>query len=212
MKLFDSFFQDPKIKKLKRMPGGDTYIVIMLKLMLQTIKTDGLYEFEHIENSLAEELELKLDEDVKAIQVVLDYMASHGLIVQIQTNYYQIPQVQKMIGSETASTQRSRKSREKKQQLLQCNITATNSNTELEKELELTTTTQYIEIKKNDAYQIFISYFPTSNMDEFNHEFKKFHAENPLDKTRPATVGTRTQKNWQRWCIQLQKFNKQWNR
>ena len=135
MKLFDTFFQDARIKKLKRLAGGDTYVVITLKLMLQTIKTSGIYEFEGLEKSLAEELELKIDEDYKDIQVVLDYLNAHNMIIQVGTNDYEITQVKTMIGSETASTQRSRKSRESKK-LLQCNTSATKSNTEIEIELK----------------------------------------------------------------------------
>jgi predicted phage replisome organizer len=140
MKLFDTFFQDARIKKLKRMAGGDTYIIIQLKIMLQTINNDGVYIYEGLENTLAEELELKIDEDAKNIQVVLDYMNANNMIEQLEDNMsYSIPKVKEYIGSETASTQRSRKSREvtKKLNVLQCNTTATDCNTEIELEQEL---------------------------------------------------------------------------
>lgn len=135
MKLFDNFFIDPKIKKLKRLAGGDTYIVITLKIMLQTIKNDGIYEFENLENTLAEELELKIDEDCKNIQVVLDYLHSVQLLIQIDSNNYQLPQVLKMIGSESSSAERVRKHREKKK-MLHCNTKETNSNAEIEIEID----------------------------------------------------------------------------
>lgn len=165
MKMFDTFFQDPRVKKLKRMPGGDTYIVIMLKLMLQTIKTNGLYEFEELESNLAEELELKIDEDQKAIQVVLDYMAGYGMIIEIKKNHYQIPQVQKMIGSETAAAERKRNQRKREaQKKIKCdNVTpmslqVTKSHTESEIESEI----DYIEREEDSSeIQMMLNSFST---------------------------------------------------
>jgi len=88
MKLFNNFFQDPKIKKLKRMAGGDTYIVIILKIMLETITNNGVYKFQNIEKSLADELELKIDEDSKNIQIVLDYLHSQKMIVKLASDSF----------------------------------------------------------------------------------------------------------------------------
>lgn len=140
MKLFDNFFHDPKIKKLKRMAGGDTYVVIILKIMLETITNNGVYKFQNIERSLAEELELKIDEDSKNIQIVLDYLHLHKMIIQISDDSYLLTEVKNCIGSETASTKRSQKSRELKinQKVLLCNTTATKSNREIEIEIEHT--------------------------------------------------------------------------
>lgn len=135
MKFFETFFQDAKIKKLKRLAGGDTYIVILLKIMLQTIKTEGIYIYEGLEPSLAEELELKIDEDYKTIQIVLDYLYSTQQIEKLSNSEYLIHSVVVSIGTETASTQRSKIHREKKK-MLQCNTSATKCNTELELELK----------------------------------------------------------------------------
>ncbi|MDD2698810.1 MAG: phage replisome organizer N-terminal domain-containing protein [Arcobacteraceae bacterium] len=137
MKLFNNFFQDPKIKKLKRMAGGDTYIVIILKIMLETITNNGVYKFQNIEKNLADELELKIDEDSKNIQVVLDYLYAQKMIVKLASDSFLLTDVKNCIGSETASTKRSQKSRKgkKEQKMLQCNTTATNGN--IERELSL---------------------------------------------------------------------------
>ncbi len=139
MKLFHTFFQDPKIKKLKKLPGGDTYVIIVLKIMLQTIKTEGIYTYEGLEPSLAEELELKIDEESKSIQIVLDYLYNVNSIQQISEKEYFLPQVKDCVGSETASTQRSRKSRAQhllNTQMLQSNKFSTKCNTEKEIDLK----------------------------------------------------------------------------
>ncbi len=215
LKLMKDFFQQAKIKKLRKIAGGDTYVVIYLKMMLLSINSDGVIVFESIEPTLEEELALILDEELKNVQVLIAYLIANNLIEQKSESDFFMVEVSSLIGSETAAAERKRKSREK-QKLLKCdNVTllsheVTNCHTEIEKEID--TTTNYIEIKRNKAAEIFKAYFPKSSTDDFNYEFKKFHAENPLDLNNPATVGTRTQKNWQRWCIQLQKFNKAWNK
>ena len=60
LKLPISFFSDPRIKKLRRIAGGDTYVIIFLKIMLTVINSEGIYTYEGIEKTLEEELALKL--------------------------------------------------------------------------------------------------------------------------------------------------------
>lgn len=218
LKLMKDFFQQARIKKLRKIAGGDTYIIIYLKMMLLSINSDGVIVFESVEPSFEEELALILDEELDNVKVLISFLKANNLIEQKNENDFYMVEVPNLIGTETASTQRSRKSRER-QKMLQCNTTATplqlkatKSNIEKSRDREELTTTNYIEIKRNKAIEIFKAYFPKSTMDHFSYEFKKFHAENPLDLINPVSVGTRTQKNWQRWCIQLQKFNKQWNK
>jgi len=216
LKLMKDFFIQAKIKKLRKLAGGDTYVIIYLKMMLLSINSDGIVVFESIEPTLEEELALVLDEDVDHVKFLIAFLVANNLIEQKSESDFFMVEVSSLIGSETTSAERVRKHREKKK-MLHCNTTVTEvklietkCNTEKSRE-EIDTTTNYIEINKNKALEIFNAYFPNSNREEFYYEFKKFHAENPLDTNKPATVGTRTQKNWQRWCIQLQKFNKQWS-
>lgn len=130
------FFQQARIKKLRKIAGGDTYVVIYLKLMLLTINNNGVIEFENIEDSIESELALILDEEEDNVKVVLSFLMANNLCEQLTPNQYQLVEVKKFIGSETASTQRSRKSRSK-QKALQCNTTATLCNTEKEVEKEI---------------------------------------------------------------------------
>jgi predicted phage replisome organizer len=133
LKLFDSFFRDPKIKKLKTLAGGDTYIVILLKFMLYTIKNNGIYVFEGIEKTLEKELELVLDEKEEHINVVLMFLQQTGLILEVAENQFQLTQVPTMLGTESTSAERVRKHRATKQKALQCNTTVTRCNIEIEK-------------------------------------------------------------------------------
>jgi predicted phage replisome organizer len=142
LKLFDNFFADPKIKKLKRLAGGDTYIVILLKIMLQTVKTNGVYAYQGIESTLARELELVIDENEEHIQAVLIYLEKTKLIEEVEIGCFMLTQVPLMLGAEGDSAERVRRHRELK--ALHCNTQVTQvkqpettSNTEIEIEKDI---------------------------------------------------------------------------
>jgi len=144
LKLKQDFFSDPRIKKLRRIAGGDTYTVILLKLMLLTVKSDGVLIYEGIENTLALELALKMDEDDKNVEATLIYMQSMNLLQELDPQTFDIPQVRELTGSESESASRVRKYRKKKElESLHCNALVTSSNEtvtteiETEKEIEL---------------------------------------------------------------------------
>lgn len=118
LKLKNTFFDQPKIKKLRRLAGGDTYTVIYLKLQLLSIENEGLLEYEGIEETFAEELALKIDEDPENIEVVLRYLTAQGLMEE-QDGDFLLVEAAESIGSEAESTRRSQRSRAKKRQELQ---------------------------------------------------------------------------------------------
>lgn len=129
LKLQEDFFSAPKIKKLRRIAGGDTYTVIYLKMQLLSIKSGGIIEFQGIEPTFAEELSLILDEDIDNIKVTLSFLESQGLIEQSDDFKYLLTQAAENIGSESESASRVRTFRGKNQALaLQCNGDVTGCN------------------------------------------------------------------------------------
>lgn len=152
LKLHEGFFRDKKIKKLRRIAGGDTYTIIYLKMQLLSLKTDGKLYFDSVEESFAEELALEIDEEVDNVKVTLAFLFSNGLIEEAEEDSFILPETIKSIGGEGSSAPRMRKHRAKKKQALpqpeeapalpenqetsQCDATVTNGDTELEKELE----------------------------------------------------------------------------
>ncbi|OHD78263.1 MAG: hypothetical protein A2023_07195 [Sulfuricurvum sp. GWF2_44_89] len=134
LKLKDDFFSDPKIKKLRKMAGGDTYTIILQKIMLLSIKEGGVIEFEGIvEKTLHEELALFLDEEVINVEAALSFMRMVGFIESIGDNRFLLPLVTQLVGSESDSAERVRKLREKRKlepPALQCNgdVTPCNKN------------------------------------------------------------------------------------
>lgn len=138
LKLKDDFFRDKRIKKLRKIAGGDTYTVIYLKMMLRSLETDGVIEYEGVEGSFADELSLDLDEDADNVQVTLTFLLQAGLLVDIGENRFLLPSVKENTGGESASAQRVRQFRER-QRLLQCNITVSDvkRNVNVEKEIDI---------------------------------------------------------------------------
>lgn len=139
LKLQDGFFTSKRIKKLRKMAGGDTYTIIYLKMQLLAMKTDGVLTFTGLESEFAEELALDLDEQADDVRVTLAYLLSCGLCETSDNISFLFPWALANTGSETASTQRSRECRARK--ALQCNTDATllqqKCNVEIEKEIEI---------------------------------------------------------------------------
>ena len=114
LKMKEDFFSSKRIKKLRRMAGGDTYTIIYLKMQLLALKTDGVLTWTGLEEDFASELALDLDEAAEDVRVVLMYLASCGLIETSDNVNFFLPYVIENTGSETASTQRVREFRARK--------------------------------------------------------------------------------------------------
>ena len=135
----DDFFDSKRIKKLRKMAGGDTYVIIYLKMQLKALRTDGVLEYTGIEPDFVDELALDLDEAPDDVRMTLAYLMTYGLCECSDNIHYFLPYVVENTGSETASTQRVRDYRER-QKALQCNADVTqvkricNAEKEIEKE------------------------------------------------------------------------------
>ncbi len=124
LKLKEDYFTNPKIKKLRKIAGGDTFTIIYLKMQLLSVSNQGIIEFEGIENTFEEELALKLDEDLDNVQLTLAYLKAQCL-VETNNNEYLLVDACNNIGSECDSAKRVREFREKKNKVLQCNESVT---------------------------------------------------------------------------------------
>ncbi|RSI51551.1 phage replisome organizer N-terminal domain-containing protein [Streptococcus sanguinis] len=134
IQLAQDFFKSKEMKLLRKIAGGDTYTIIYLKLMLMSLEDSGKIYYDGIAENLAEEIGLVIDENIEDIKLTLAFLESKGLLTKRSEREYFLEQVPEMVGSETASTRRSRKHREQK--TLQCNTVATIGNGEKEKEKE----------------------------------------------------------------------------
>lgn len=123
------------MKLMRKLPGGEEITIIYLKIMLVSLADEGKIYFEGLADDLAEELALLIDEDPEAIRMALLFLSQKNLLTTSDNFQYKLEQVPEMIGSETASTRRSRKHRES-QKALQCNTDATKRNGEIDIEID----------------------------------------------------------------------------
>ena len=117
LKLKNDFFTNKKIKKLRKIAGGDTYTIIYLKMQLLSIKDGGKLYFENVEESFAEELALELDEDVDNVKVTLMFLIKNGLLIENNEEEFVLPETIECIGGESASAERVRRMRAKRKLL-----------------------------------------------------------------------------------------------
>lgn len=128
LKLKVDFFNDLRIKKLRKIAGGDTYSIIYLKMLLSSLENDGYIYHEGVESDFNEEIALKIDEDSDNVAVTVAYLITHNLIEYRENEgCFYFNDIENVTGSETASTRRSRISRNRNRdsKVLQCNKNAT---------------------------------------------------------------------------------------
>lgn len=137
IQLAQDFFKSKEMKLLRKIAGGDTHTIIYLKMMLISLEDGGHIYYDGLADNLAEEIALVIDENVEDIKITLIFLESKGLLTKINDRDYFLEQVPEMVGSETASTRRSRKHRELMG--LHCNTIATTCNGDIEKEKDIDT-------------------------------------------------------------------------
>jgi phage replisome organizer N-terminal domain protein len=137
IQLAQDFFKSKEMKLLRKIAGGDTHTIIYLKMMLISLEDGGHIYYDGLADNLAEEIALVIDENVEDIKITLIFLESKGLLTKKSDRDYFLEQVPEMVGSETASTRRSRKHRELKG--LHCNTIATTCNGDIEIEKDIDT-------------------------------------------------------------------------
>lgn len=135
LQLKEDFFKTKEMKLMRKLPGGEEITIIYLKIMLVSLADEGKIYFEGLADDLAEELALLIDEDPEAIRMALLFLSQKNLLTTSDNFQYRLEQVPELIGSETASTRRSRKHRES-QKALQCNTDATKRNGDIDIEID----------------------------------------------------------------------------
>ena len=187
LKLKDDFFTDKRIKKLRRIAGGDTYTIIYLKMMMKCMNNDGILEYEGIEDSFADELALDLDEDADNVQVTINFLMRAGLLEEMGENRFLMAEVPELVGSESTSAQRVRDFRNR-QKTLQGNADVTevkqlcNVEKEIEKEKEK-------DIEKREDKRESINYQQIADM--YNDTCVSFPRLTTLSDTRKKAIRAR---------------------
>ena len=141
IKLKQDFFGQKEIKKLRKLPGGDTLTIIFLKLQLLSLNDNGIIYFDGLEKSFEEEIALEIDEEPDNVRFTISYLLQIGWIEESNTDEaisYNLVKIE--VGSESTSAARVRKHRANLASLkaLQCNglVTISNKNVTTEQETE----------------------------------------------------------------------------
>ena len=153
LQLKDDFFNSKEMKLMRKLPGGEEITIIYLKMMLASLAEQGKLYFEGLAEDLAEELSLIIDEDPEAIRLTLMFLTKKKLLTTSDNYQFNLEQVPEMVGSETASTRRSRKHRET-QKALQCNTTATKGNGDIDIDIDIDKGQKH----QSDVYEEIIKY------------------------------------------------------
>jgi predicted phage replisome organizer len=106
-------FFDKRIKKLRKIAGGDTCTIIYLKMLLLSLPDEGVLYYDGIEDDFAEEIALELDEETENVRMTIAYLLSKGLMEKRSKYEYFLYQVPEMLGKEGESAVRMRRQRKK---------------------------------------------------------------------------------------------------
>ena len=162
LRLHEDFFDSKRIKKLRKIAGGDTYTIIYLKMQLMSIKRDGVLEYTGLEDTFAKELALDMDEDEDDVAITINYLLSCGLLEMSNDREFFVPYAVLNTGSEGSSAKRMRDHRERRKAIepSHCDAPVTHllreryGEKEIEKELEI----EKESIQSGDAVKTIISY------------------------------------------------------
>lgn len=165
LKLEKDFFSKKEIKLLRKIAGGDTYTIIYLKMLLMALADEGVFYFEELGDSIAEEVALAIEEDTENVAVTLAFLQKKGLVEIIEADKYYLTSTPEMVGKITSNALRQRRFQaKKKKQALENNATITQYNVEIEKEIDIK---KDINIDIQLEEEIDINETPTANYLEY---------------------------------------------
>lgn len=113
LKLKEDFFRQKAMKKLRSMERGETYVIVYLKMQLESLRRNGILEFDGLEDSFADELALQIDESISDVNATVGFLTKHGLLVQLTETESFLPEAVGAVGSEGSSAKRMRELRER---------------------------------------------------------------------------------------------------
>ena len=142
LKLNKDFFNSKRIKKLRKLAGGDTYTIIYLKMQLLSLTKDGYLEYTGLEKTFPEELALDIDEDPENVAVTVSYLLKCGLLIEENQKDYRLPFVQDSIIVKTSSALRSEAFRDR-QKMLQTNKNEQKPNVDIDIDIDIDKDNRY---------------------------------------------------------------------
>ena len=112
------FFDDIGIKRLSKLPKGDTFILLYIELITLSLKCNGYICYEGIGIDLNEEISLHLDRDIEECTELIEVLEKYNLItLSDDKEMIYIKSFNTYTGVDDAKT-RMRNSRERKKHFI----------------------------------------------------------------------------------------------
>ena len=147
MQLPEDFFAEKQVRTIRK-KCGIIGVYIFQRLMLESVKSNAILTFEHIEETFAEELEMLIDDGeicAAKIQEVLDLACKHGWIVnpyEGKPDSFMLPYVAEHLKSRTQAADRMQNMRNRKK---------SNDVTEERNNVTITRTTTEQDQRENES-------------------------------------------------------------
>lgn len=168
LKFKEDFFSSKRIKKLRKL--GADYLIIYLKMQLKALKTEGYLYITGIEDNIADEIALDIDEDADKVQLTLSYLQACNLLEISEDGVLFLPYVEILTDSESQEAIAKRRQRaNKKLQIEDKQRTMSGQSPpeiDIEKEIEIDIEKKIEKKKKNKKP---IVYYP--NDERLNQAF-----------------------------------------
>lgn len=131
LKLKDDFFKRHDVKIIESMDNGKEYILFYLKLLVESISHEGRLRFSDTIPYSEKMLATITDTNIDIVRTALQVFRELNLVEMLDDKTLYMSEVTRMIGSESASAERMRRSREKNRPS-QCDALVTESDTNVQ--------------------------------------------------------------------------------
>lgn len=141
LKLKDDFFKRHDVKIIEAMDNGKEYILFYLKLLVESISHEGRLRFSDTIPYSEKMLATITDTNIDIVRTALKIFQELNLVEILDDQTLYMSEVTRMIGSESASAERMRRSREKRLPS-QCDAPVTDGDADVQKsdtEIEIDT-------------------------------------------------------------------------
>ena len=131
IKLKKDFFKRHDIRIIESMPNGKDYILFYLKLLLESIDHEGALRFSDAIPYNEQMLSVITNTNVDIVKSAMEIFLGLNMIEVFDDRTIYMNEVDKLIGSESASAERMRRHRERSLPS-HCDTNVTNSDTEID--------------------------------------------------------------------------------
>lgn len=137
LRLKETFFEEDNIRIIEQQPGGEKYLIFYLKLMLKSIKEDGILRHKACIPYTPEILAAITYTDAPTVTEAMELLQQLKMVEVLDDGGLYMSEVEELTGSESDSAERVRRHREKLKPL-QCNndVTTSNETVTAKKELD----------------------------------------------------------------------------